>query len=277
MQPAEIRASANGLAHGLSMLFSFIASETLLTMICRIRWGWVCGELISCLEPFDRKRSSSKRKAGQSGKRDDETIACTSLTNCSCHLFLALFWLKYHLSCNFLQADHWSHLERSDSIQEQDLAGPLDLTLHFLATKRQATELNSCEALDDKKASWKRLPSPCRTFLFYGLIVTFGVLYTIFFLPETKSMYIEEVYESFQRHWFWKRFPAPPRPSLAGFQQHNSTLDETAGKESKLHTGSSESEDSKQSDNSPMKAFKWAKLETGQHLSKFWSQSIFFV
>ncbi|KAK9817756.1 hypothetical protein WJX72_001683 [[Myrmecia] bisecta] len=42
-------------------------------------------------------------------------------------------------------------------------------------------------------------------FLFFAGMVVIMVLWTIFFLPETKGLAIEEVFRAFQKHWFWTR------------------------------------------------------------------------
>jgi sugar porter (SP) family MFS transporter len=49
-------------------------------------------------------------------------------------------------------------------------------------------------------------------FLFFAACCTVGTLFIYFLLPECKGLHVEEVYEVFQKHWFWKRYPAPNRP-----------------------------------------------------------------
>ena len=51
-------------------------------------------------------------------------------------------------------------------------------------------------------------------FLFFAGWCIVMTAFIYFFLPECKGLHVEEVYEQFTTHWFWKRYPAPPRPEL---------------------------------------------------------------
>ena len=53
-----------------------------------------------------------------------------------------------------------------------------------------------------------------RIFLFFAACCTLGTLFIYFMLPECKGLHVEEVHEVFHRHWFWKRYPPPPRTEL---------------------------------------------------------------
>lgn len=53
-----------------------------------------------------------------------------------------------------------------------------------------------------------------RVFLFFAGCCTIGTLFIYFLLPECKGLHVEEVHEVFQKHWYWKRYPAPPRAEL---------------------------------------------------------------
>lgn len=48
-------------------------------------------------------------------------------------------------------------------------------------------------------------------FLFFAGCCALGTLFIYLFLPECKGLHVEEVYEVFNKHWFWSRYPAPPR------------------------------------------------------------------
>lgn len=63
----------------------------------------------------------------------------------------------------------------------------------------------------------------CRTFLFFAACCTIGTAFVYWFLPECKGLHVEEVHEVFRRHWFWKRYPAPPRSEIP-------TIDTTSSK-----------------------------------------------
>ena len=49
-------------------------------------------------------------------------------------------------------------------------------------------------------------------FLFFAACVFLSTIFIYLLLPECKGLHVEEVYEVFQKHWFWKRYPAPNRP-----------------------------------------------------------------
>lgn len=51
-------------------------------------------------------------------------------------------------------------------------------------------------------------------FLFFAACCTLGTIFIAALLPECKGLHVEEVHEVFQRHWFWKRYPGPPRKQL---------------------------------------------------------------
>ena len=51
-------------------------------------------------------------------------------------------------------------------------------------------------------------------FLFFAGMCIVGVVFIAALLPECKGLHVEEVHEAFTNHWFWKRYPAPPRPEL---------------------------------------------------------------
>lgn len=50
--------------------------------------------------------------------------------------------------------------------------------------------------------------------MIYTCVILLGVVYAAFFLPECKGLFIEEVHEKFQKHWFWRRWPPAPRSGL---------------------------------------------------------------
>ena len=51
-------------------------------------------------------------------------------------------------------------------------------------------------------------------FLFFAGCCMLAIIFIAALLPECKGLHVEEVYEVFTNHWFWKRYPAPPRPEL---------------------------------------------------------------
>ena len=68
----------------------------------------------------------------------------------------------------------------------------------------------------------------CRTFFFFAFVLMFGIAFVIMFLPECKGVHIEHVHEVFSAHWFWSRFPPPPRgfalPEVALADRKNAVL-----------------------------------------------------
>ena len=63
-------------------------------------------------------------------------------------------------------------------------------------------------------------------FLFFAGIVVIMMLWTIFFLPETKGSDLENTFRLFQNHWFWGKHTAVGEVHNMSLPEHGSPAKE---------------------------------------------------